>query len=57
MSSDGEKQGVRERIEKMTEHVQKHSPGMSGEKAREIARRAALNHEHNQGRRDPNRNR
>lgn len=57
MSSDDEKQGVRERIEKMTEHVQKHSPGMSGEKAREIARRAALNHEHNQGRRDPNRNR
>lgn len=55
MSTDGEKPGTRERIDKMTEHVRAHTPGMSGEQAREIAKRAALNHEHNQGRRDPNR--
>lgn len=55
--SDGEKQGVRERIDKMTREIRKHQPHFSGEQARERARRAALNAEHNQGRRDPNRNR
>ncbi len=54
--SDGEKQGVRERIGKMTEHIQK-TTGAGSREAEKIARRAALNHEHNQGRRDPNRNR
>ena len=52
-----EKPGVRERVERMTERVKKSTPGMGERQAREIAKRAALNHEHNEGRRDPNRNR
>jgi len=52
---DGERQGVRERIDTMVGNLVKH--GERPEKAREIAKRAAIAHEHNQGRRDPNRNR
>lgn len=55
--SDGEKQGVREKIDRMTGDVLKRVPSMDHSRAREIAKRAAVAHEHNQGRRDPNRNR
>jgi hypothetical protein len=53
--SDGEKQGVRERIERVAKHAIDN--GTPRREAFERARRAAVNHEHNQGRRDPNRNR
>ncbi len=52
----GEKPGVRDQIDKMAKRIRE-TTGVSREKAREVAKRAAMNHHHNEGRRDPNRNR
>jgi hypothetical protein len=52
---DGEKRDVREHIDRYTKHLVEH--GNAPDKAREIARRAAVQHHHNEGRRDPNRHR
>ena len=48
MSSDGEKQGVRENIDRMTKHLVEHDPALARdpERARRIARDAALRVEH-----------
>ncbi len=51
----GEKQGVRERIDKVAGSAIKN--GVPRDEAYKRARRAAVNHEHNEGRRDPNRSR